>query len=348
MSMNVFANGNGISAKKDDNKSIAAPPDVCLSPPSPPAGPVPIPYPNTAQASDTSNGSKTVQIGGAEVGMKNLSNYKKSTGDEAATKTLGMGVVSHNITGPMRHAAWSMDVKIEGANAIRHMDMTTHNHINADNVTLTINQELEMRAQFEELDCDQLEDGMDEMQTQEMIQPVDSNQQPSYALANAQYNPAEGPGSYMKSASTVASVRPECRDGYQPSRDPQEERPLCTDIRTRAGNRTQDAESKILTPLSEPTFAPDGAFGTQGGNILMNITHSNADCSSGQDRMPCIHCRRAICAAEDCGIQVWICVGQEEPVRPAAQGLCPPPEGPEAEGLTAWDPGWAAAGMGCR
>src|SRR4051794_27589157 len=99
MSKNVFANGMEISGKKDDNKAIASMPDVCLSPPSPPAGPVPIPYPNTSQASDTSDGSKTVKIGDDEVGLKNASIYKKSTGDEAATKSLGMGVVSHNITG---------------------------------------------------------------------------------------------------------------------------------------------------------------------------------------------------------------------------------------------------------
>jgi hypothetical protein len=129
MSQNVFANGKEISAKKDDNKSTCAMPDVCLSPPSPPAGPIPIPYPNTAQASDTTDGSKSVKIGGDMVGLKNSSNYKKSTGDEAATKSLGMGVVTHTIQGKMLHAAWSMDVKIEGANVIRHMDITTHNHM---------------------------------------------------------------------------------------------------------------------------------------------------------------------------------------------------------------------------
>jgi len=133
MSKNVYANGREISCKKDDNKSLCSMPDVCLSPPSPPAGPIPIPYPNTAMASDTSDGSKTVSIGGEEVGMKNSSCYKKSTGDEAATKSLGMGVVSHNIQGKLKHAAWSMDVKIEGANAIRHMDMVTQNHMNNTN-----------------------------------------------------------------------------------------------------------------------------------------------------------------------------------------------------------------------
>jgi len=129
MGCEVYANGDEIACKAGDGKVIAAAPDVCLSPPSPPAGPIPIPYPNTAMASDTSEGSKSVKIGGSEVGLKNSSKYKKSTGDEAATKGLGMGVVTHTIQDKMEHAAWSMDVKFEGENAIRHMDMTTHNHM---------------------------------------------------------------------------------------------------------------------------------------------------------------------------------------------------------------------------
>ena len=114
MSENIFANGMEISAKKDGNKSLAAMPDVCLSPPSPPAGPIPIPYPNFSNASKTSGGSKSVQIGGKEIGLKNKSNYKKSTGNTSATRTLGMGVISHTIEGKTKHAAWSFDVKFEG------------------------------------------------------------------------------------------------------------------------------------------------------------------------------------------------------------------------------------------
>src|SRR5262245_31566226 len=128
MSKNVFANGKEVSAKNDDNKSTAAMPDVCLSPPSPPAGPVPLPYPNTAKASDTSDGSKTVQISGQEVMIKDSSYFKTSTGDEAATKSLGMGVVTHTIQGKAYFTSWSMDVMVESENAVRHLDLTTHNH----------------------------------------------------------------------------------------------------------------------------------------------------------------------------------------------------------------------------
>ena len=134
---NVFANGLEVSAKASSNRSIAAMPDVCLSPPGPPAGPVPIPYPNSAFARHTTGGSRTVKIGGQEVGKKNISKYAKSTGNEPATRTFGMGVVTHNITGPMKFAAWSMDVKVEGANVTRFMDLTTHNHANCGNGPIT-------------------------------------------------------------------------------------------------------------------------------------------------------------------------------------------------------------------
>jgi hypothetical protein len=123
----VYANGMSIACKAASGKTVAAMPDVCLSPPSPPAGPIPIPYPNTAMASDTTNGSKTVQINGQEIMLKDKSTFKKSTGDEAATKSFGMGVVSHQIQGEVNFIAWSMDVKVEGENVPRHLDLTLHN-----------------------------------------------------------------------------------------------------------------------------------------------------------------------------------------------------------------------------
>jgi hypothetical protein len=127
MSITVFANGNSIACKAASGKSAAAMPDVCLSPPSPPAGPIPIPYPNTSSASDTTDGSKSVQIGGMEVMLKNKSTFKTSTGNEAATRNFGMGVVTHKIQGKAAFVAWSMDVKFEGENIPRHLDLMGHN-----------------------------------------------------------------------------------------------------------------------------------------------------------------------------------------------------------------------------
>jgi uncharacterized Zn-binding protein involved in type VI secretion len=129
MSNQVYANGREVSCKAADGKSIAAFPDVCFTPPQTPATPpgVPIPYPNTGMASDTSDGSKTVQISGKEVMLKDSSAFQKSSGDEAGCAPK-KNVITSKIQGKCYYTSWSMDVKIEGENAVRHLDMMTHNH----------------------------------------------------------------------------------------------------------------------------------------------------------------------------------------------------------------------------
>src|SRR6267142_1927326 len=129
MGCEVYANGDEIACKAGDGKVIAAAPDVCLSPPSPPAGPVPVPYADTSYSKDMQNGSTTVKIKGKEVMLKDQSFYKTSPlGNEAATRGLGASVVTHVITGKTYFIMWSMDVKIEGQNVDRHDDLTTSNH----------------------------------------------------------------------------------------------------------------------------------------------------------------------------------------------------------------------------
>ncbi|MCX7888212.1 MAG: DUF4150 domain-containing protein [Rhodobacteraceae bacterium] len=126
----VYANGREVSGKATPNKTIAAFPDVCLSPPSPPAGPIPIPYPNFGMASDTTDSCTTVFVKGKEAGKKNASKYAKITGDEAATNSFGASVLSHKINGPLYFAAYSFDVMFEGGGADRFGDITTTNHMN--------------------------------------------------------------------------------------------------------------------------------------------------------------------------------------------------------------------------
>jgi Toxin PAAR-like domain/GHH signature containing HNH/Endo VII superfamily nuclease toxin 2 len=129
MSNQVYANDREISCKSGEGKSICAFPDVCMTPPENPATPpgVPIPYPNTGLASETTDGSKSVQISGKEVMLKNKSYFKKSMGDEAGCAAK-KGVITSVNRGKVYFIAWSMDVKVEGENAVRHLDMTTHNH----------------------------------------------------------------------------------------------------------------------------------------------------------------------------------------------------------------------------
>lgn len=129
MGNQVYANNMEISCKSADGKAIACFPDVCFTPPQTPATPpgVPIPYPNTGMASDTTNGSKTVKITGKEVMLKDKSYFKTSYGDEAGCAPK-KGVITSKIKGKVYFTAWSMDVKFEGENVVRHMDLTTHNH----------------------------------------------------------------------------------------------------------------------------------------------------------------------------------------------------------------------------
>jgi len=125
----VFANGREVACAAGSGKTICAMPDVCFTPPENPATPpgVPVPYPNTALASDTTDGSKSVQISGKEIMLKNKSNFKTSSGDEAGAAAK-KGVVSSKNKGKVYFTNWSMDVKFEGENAVRHLDMTTNNH----------------------------------------------------------------------------------------------------------------------------------------------------------------------------------------------------------------------------
>jgi len=129
MGNQVYANSMEISCKAAAGKAICAFPDVCFTPPENPATPpgVPVPYPNTGMASDCTSGSTSVQISGQEVMLKNKSYFKQSTGDEAGCAAK-KGVVTSVNRGKVYFNMWSMDVKVEGENVVRNLDLTTHNH----------------------------------------------------------------------------------------------------------------------------------------------------------------------------------------------------------------------------
>jgi hypothetical protein len=129
MANQVYANMMEVSCKAAMGKSICAFPDVCFTPPLTPATPpgVPIPYPNTGMASDTTSGSSSVKISGQEVMLKNKSYFKRSMGDEAGCAPK-KGVITSMNMGKVYFTMWSMDVKVEGENVVRMLDLTTHNH----------------------------------------------------------------------------------------------------------------------------------------------------------------------------------------------------------------------------
>jgi Domain of unknown function (DUF4150) len=295
VSKNVFANGREVSGKKDDNKAICSMPDVCLSPPSPPAGPLPIPYPNTSQASDTSDGSKSVKIGGDEVGLKNASTYKKSTGDEAATKSFGMNVVSHNIQGPLKHAAWSMDVQIEGQNAIRHMDMTTQNHSNPGGLPgIDI---ASMKKPGGDPECVELE-----KKSREAVKSDAPNGRlpKNDALVLAKTSRGRTFKAVQPGTDWTRSSK---SNGY--SQPHGEKNHPCKGKRhstNRQGNKNH-SECKIMHD------AVAGGLGS-GGSITMRV---NWNTSGKLSDSPCGQCMGSICeTAAKCGIDIFICEGDAD------------------------------------
>src|SRR5947207_8152816 len=98
-------------------------PDVCKTPS--PAGPIPIPYPNIAQSSDTTQGSTTVKVDGNPI-MLQGSNCSTNTGDEAGS--IG-GVASNTTKGKAEFVNYSFDVMVDGKNVPRLGDMMWQNKL---------------------------------------------------------------------------------------------------------------------------------------------------------------------------------------------------------------------------
>jgi Domain of unknown function (DUF4150) len=103
--------------------AVAAFPDVCKTPT--PGGPIPIPYPSMAGASQVKSVSKDAS---GKVVMTKDGSYQTSTGDEAGS-AMG-GVASSKVKGKAEYMNYSFDVKMEGANVARSLDPFAHNDKN--------------------------------------------------------------------------------------------------------------------------------------------------------------------------------------------------------------------------
>jgi uncharacterized Zn-binding protein involved in type VI secretion len=125
VALTVFASRMGFFHKGSGGKGVA-PGDVCLSPPPPPAGPLPVPYVNMLSAADLSKGSTTVKADGEPTALEDASEIATSTGNEPGTQ--GGGVVTHKTKGKGSFTSWSFTVKVEGKGVACHGDMMLQNH----------------------------------------------------------------------------------------------------------------------------------------------------------------------------------------------------------------------------
>jgi hypothetical protein len=120
----TFVNGRGVAQKGSGGMSIVFP-DVCKTP-APPAPPIPIPYPNIGQSSDTSDGPSSVVTDG-KMPMVKGAKYSKSSGDEPGS--IG-GIMSSTNRSECEFMMYSFDVKFEGQNVCRLGDPLFHNKKN--------------------------------------------------------------------------------------------------------------------------------------------------------------------------------------------------------------------------
>jgi hypothetical protein len=102
-------------------------PDVCKTP-APPAGPVPVPYPNTAMNNQATKTSRKVKICGKET-ITTKSEIPRSMGDEAGTAG---GVVSGGNMDKVVFKKGSSKVKVEGAPVVSLTSVTAQNGSNAN------------------------------------------------------------------------------------------------------------------------------------------------------------------------------------------------------------------------
>ena len=129
MPVTVAVNSMTVVHQSSGGTTIAFP-DPCLTPS--PVGPIPIPYPNIAMSSDTAQGAKKTTTDGNPVCVSD-SNFSMSTGDEAGSSG---GVLSGKFKGKAEFINYSFDVKIEGKNVPRALDLMLHNDKNTPPVPL--------------------------------------------------------------------------------------------------------------------------------------------------------------------------------------------------------------------
>ncbi|MDO5758688.1 MAG: DUF4150 domain-containing protein [Rhodobacterales bacterium] len=308
----VFANGKEVSGKKTTNKSAPAMMSVCLSPPSPPAGPIPIPYPVTDMASNTTDGTCSVVINKKEVGKKNGSTYKKCNGNQPATRNFGMDVVSHTIQGKTRFEAYSFDVMFEKKGAERFMDLTTTNHMNPATAVTASTASAAPPPVGSSAECQTLNG----INLASRGQNTPANRKRGVCAAG-KYLPGDGsPPQYVRARSTIGHLSrafPAVQNGYATGLWPKTVRgtgPVPSGMNAikgcgnrEYGNNAQSgmnhAEGKIVEDLLKNNAKSISAG--QGGSLLLKIDWP------GKHPEPCCgRCKKTLAALCEC-VNIVLC-----------------------------------------
>ena len=101
---------------------ITGPIDVCKVP-TPPVGPIPMPFPNLGQLNMTLSTTTTVMFANMPVVVE-MSEIPLSNGDEPG---VAGGVISSTFIGPIAFKKGSSKVKAQGKNVVTITGLTAHN-----------------------------------------------------------------------------------------------------------------------------------------------------------------------------------------------------------------------------
>jgi hypothetical protein len=112
---------------KGGGDCVGSGPDTCKVP-APPGPPVPTPFPNTAQCSDTTKTIKKVQIVKKDTVVES-SKIKSSMGDEGGTLK---GMMSNTHRGEVQYKKYSSKVYAQKKKIVHHTAATSHNGSNAN------------------------------------------------------------------------------------------------------------------------------------------------------------------------------------------------------------------------
>ena len=334
----VFANGREVSGKATPNKSIAAFPSVCLSPPSPPAGPIPIPYPVTSMGTDTSDGTGSVKIKKKEGGKKNGSVYKKCNGNQPATKSFGMDVLSHVTEGKTKFAAYSFDVLFEKGGAERFLDLTTSNHMNSGGAPSPSASKPDLPKPPTDADCAALESNNAEVRSAvsaEMPTAQATNINNNHTVASGVYAPPGGSSISFVGSSASRLLRTAFKNFSQPissarsrwmpviARWKKDGEPVyknhivsqaCHNCSQPIGGQQGHAELNIINDIGRQMGnAP-------GGTLLLAIDWR----SRGKQKPPepCPNCQNRIrCFCEEKCMTILICTKEGKPVDVCKEGF---------------------------
>ena len=315
--MSVFANGMEVSGKATPNKTIAAMPDVCLSPPPPPAGPVPLPYPMTGMASDTTDGCTSVIVKGKEAGKKNSTKYSKTMGNEPATNSFGANILTHKLSSSLKFAAYSFDVIFEGGGACRFSDLTTQNHMNAGGGSVGMSAASAAAGMGPgENPCAKLDEANKAVRS-DMAQKGKEAGATKSTITHGVFTPKGGPSSVVRACSNKAEsaylagmsqgLTPHPGDG--PST--QKKSKACgghTYKQAKATKRphTSHTEARIIEDLFKAQPSP-----AAGGTLVLAIDWKTARPKSKRQHA-CKHCQKLLCkvggSGDEACMTIKVCV----------------------------------------